>query len=761
MAEVLIISAEPRLVSAVKDVLEKGTGVHTTSVDRWARGQALLFKDRFDLVVLDYECLKLEALDAFITIDNILQKEKTSGILLVRQMSERAAQIENSLQALQTTIDMSKGKPNFARELSQFRDEIDVRSSLTQDDSVELSREIGNFLNVEFELPEVSSGSLKQTSLMRLLYTCRIRKSSGIMTIKSGNRSVRLGLDVGNAVLPSGGPTRADLLSTFGWVGGEFQFQEGAAPAGSKEAMFELLRDGISRLNQPQLHERFEPLMEKIPVQTNLWEDRQDTFDEYVALLGLMRMCDGKTRWDEVLNRMGSMANEAFKAAYFAIETDLIWTQEKAGVQGVLITYGRGVRQARQAVAESERQSTKAFRAESDDRTVFEAELFAQLAGMREATAHENFDIWEGCGRDVVRNRFYELVKEYHPDVYGGNVTGRVRTLAQEIFILFKANYQELLKVEREQTVPPPDSHLSESSLSERSESMSFARSEGTNPRRRPTHETPGPENRENTATRTKSSIGSTMFPNSDEPSASAIPATPAESRETKKNDVKSKIEKLSGFRRREARRRNRRISTPGDGLDMGSEIQQSEFSEASEAEQIEEEKPPEVPPEVAARQAKLDALKKKAEASRGPNAPDPAKEAFNEGYRAFREERLDEAFLSFKTAYEKDPEDGLYLTFYGYLVFRLDPTRIDEAEELVRKALQTGNRQAMPDACLFLGYIFKARGDEDRAYKQFQRAYRLNPASVDAEREIRLADRRKKRRTSEPGTFIKNLFKK
>ncbi len=439
MPEVLIISAEPRLVSAIRDVLEDGAAVECEAVDRWARGQALLFKERYDLVVLDYECLKLEALDAFITIDNVLLKENTAGVLLVRQPSERATQIEDSLQSIKTTIDMSRGKPNFARRLSQFRMEIESQS--TADDSAELSREIDNFLSVEFELPDISHGSLKDISLLRALYTARIRKETGWLSLRSGNRRLRFGLKVGDVILPPGGPTRGDLLAAFGWVGGEFELESANAPSGKKVPTLELLVDAVGRLQQGEMHQRLEPMMHKIPVRTNLWEDRKDALDDFVALHALVRMCDGRTTWNEALNGMGSMVNEAFRAACFAMETDLLWTQQKSGVQGVLITYGRSVRKARQAVADAERKSTKAFRAETQDRTTFEAELFAQLGSMRDATAYENFEIWEGCGRDVVRNRFYQLVKEYHPDVYGGNILSRGETLAQKIFIFIKSNY--------------------------------------------------------------------------------------------------------------------------------------------------------------------------------------------------------------------------------------------------------------------------------------------------------------------------------
>lgn len=737
MSKVLIISAEPRLVDVIKGVLTADS-FELTVVDRWAQGQARLFKDRFDFVVLDYECLKLEALNAFITIDNILLKENTVGLLLVRAISERSQQLEQSLQSIRKTLDMSVGKPAFvkalAAEIARHPSEAKPRDFSTEDSS---------YAHVEFELPSIQSGSLQGESVIRALYACRIRKESGWLTVKSGQRSMRFGLNVGELVIPEGS-SRGEVLNVFSWERPSYAF-ESAKISGSSESMLDFLRDGLSKVRREEMLEGIGPVMSQYPAPTNLWEDRKSQLDDFAALHAIARLCDGKTSWTEVLNRMGSLANQAMAAGYFAQQTDLIYTQESPGARGVLITYGRAVRQARQKVADTQRKSTKAFRAASGERDALESELREQLQAMREKSPHEIFEVWEGCGSAVVRDQFYVLVKEHHPDVYGGNVTGQVKTYAQEIFIGVKNAYKELLKVEREQTVGPPPEFGA--GLDAASEPSDFARTEGTDPRRRSLHETPGPSDR---MQRTRSAVGTPILPH--EESEASV--------ETPRVDVKSRIEKLSGFRRRQARK-SRRRSTPGKGLDMGSEVEdlvaESEASEVSEA----EESAPETSPEEAERQAKLERLRKKAEDVGSPNTPDPAKDAFNEGYRAFREDKHQHAYACFKKAHDLKPEDGLYLTFYGYLMFKLEPEKLIEAEELIRKALQTGNRQAMPDACLFFGHILKAKGQTEKAYKQYRRALKLNPASVEAQREVRLAKMRDKRRTSEPGTFIKNLFKK
>lgn len=188
-------------------------------------------------------------------------------------------------------------------------------------------------------------------------------------------------------------------------------------------------------------------------------------------------------------------------------------------------------------------------------------------------------------------------------------------------------------------------------------------------------------------------------------------------------------------------------------------------MSEPAEDEVPEPEPPP--PPDPAVeeeeqRQAKLDHLLRRAQKVGHPDAPNPAKEFFNKGYHAFREDRKADAHQAFSKAFELDPEDGSYMTFYAYTTFLMEPDKKELAEELLRKALQTGNRQAAPDACLFLGHVLKARGEVDEAVKFYKRAHLLNPASREAERELRLAEKRGGgSQKSDPGSLFKSLFKK
>lgn len=102
-------------------------------------------------------------------------------------------------------------------------------------------------------------------------------------------------------------------------------------------------------------------------------------------------------------------------------------------------------------------------------------------------------------------------------------------------------------------------------------------------------------------------------------------------------------------------------------------------------------------------------------------------------------------------------------MTFLAYCLFQVDPDQIKRSKQLLMEAIKTENRQALPDAHLFLGKILKVQGKEDRAYRHFKKALELNPGARDAQREIRLYEKRKgiDSGSNEDSGFFKKLFKK
>ncbi len=450
-----------------------------------------------------------------------------------------------------------------------------------------------------------------------------------------------------------------------------------------------------------------------------------------------------------------------------------------------------------------------------------ERELQRRFESLQDKSHYEIFDVWEGCGREVVQERYYTLVKQNHPDRYGGNVSDKVKKLSQEIFLLIQNAFRALIKLEDEQRVPPPETQRAQamSRLSRRTR-------QDTSETRTSASSMPEPPARED-ATQEASSVEIDRF---NEPEAKDDLGTSSASEifeavtvstrdaSTLKEDSMPEEERRSKLARLARQAKKRPV--------MHTPI--SERRTTAQTSDIDEESSPSLSP--AERRAKLARLASKSKSSSstpsskappsgirrpsrarmqtpisssqrssasmdGPHStaslPDrehtttnpsksgdqtfqKPKEFFNEAYTRFRNKRYESAFPLFKEAFERsDPDDndyGLYMTFYGYTLFLVTPEKKERSQELLEKAIETKHKQALPDAHLFLGYILKTYDSSRKskeAYAHFKEAHRLNPASHEAAREIRLFRKRYEKKEKEAeenksgGSFLSRLFGK
>ena len=700
----LIVSADPRIVDAVRGNLGQGTDarVSTTAVD----AQNQLFADTIPLVFLDWDIAQSAPPGILVSIDNVVQKERGVVVLLCKKATKEAVELRDQFVSIEVAIDLSRGRDQFDE---KARAALKIVRSRVAD-----SYTGDGVIRHEVDLPAPEKGSLIDFPLARLLYTLSQRKETGRLKLSYSSHDLLFGVVQGDLVVTGEFTAASELLGAFSWSHGKYEFTA-AAVDGSPLPALQLIAEGCrAHTRQRAITEAMTPVMRRYPVKTNLWDERSELLGGYDVLVEVMELVDGSTHWETALSSLGQRVTEGFRAAYLALQLDLVHMLQQPGLQRVAVNYSRAVRRARQAVDQAEVEKTKAFQATTGaGRNQLERELGVQLGKMRHMTPHEIFGVWEGCGRKVVQDRFYILVKEHHPDVYGGNTSGDVRSLAQDIFILVKNTYQELLKVEKAQTVAPP----SESEVLD--DSVPAALSE-----------------------------------------ASEVADT---TKELDKKDVKSRLSQMSGFRKKQRHRRRlqsvnadrARTTNPGRAL---SEAEVEEEESVPLPPEPESEPEPESDPEED-RKAKLNKLLKRAQAA----GASPAADFWDKGFHAYKDGNKVLALEQFTKAWELDPESGPNLTFYGYLLFLNDPSKAAEAEELLRKALQTGNRQSAPDACLFLAHTVKAQGRQDEALGFYKRALRMNPNAREAEREIRLAERRSsdKPEAAAGSGLFKGLFKK
>jgi tetratricopeptide (TPR) repeat protein len=389
-------------------------------------------------------------------------------------------------------------------------------------------------------------------------------------------------------------------------------------------------------------------------------------------------------------------------------------------------------------------------------------ELKRRLEELSKKTPYGVFDLWEGCGRELVRKRFYELVKENHPDRYGGNVGAEIRDSAQEIFLLIKASYDKLLMVEGVQTVAerPSVAQTLEESSSARRDVL-----ERLNLRARAA----GLEEMSDAGVAMPNRLDLTATaPGLDESSeVRQLLANRLAKRATLTQQVQTRqLQQTVPGRTAQSTPTDRNAATAMDEEERRAKL--ARLAQKKSSSSLFETNPGlrggEPIPGLGVKPIPADVLTR---TSPGVKKEPDAKDLFNEGYQQFKLQRYAAALELFQKACDKEASNGLYLTFRAYTSFLVDASKRDEAEQALREALQTKHRQAQPDAHLFLGYILKTKGKTEEAQRHFECALELNPASHEAEREIRLYKMRKEAQPASQSTgaeaagIFKKLFKK
>jgi len=117
---VLIISEEARITGLVQEAL--GQGARLSTITQWNVAKTALTQVRFDLICLDYECIKNETPDAVVSLRSLLALLDTTLCLLVRRVDADVERFQAALPRIDEVIDMSQGSAHFSARLARQKE---------------------------------------------------------------------------------------------------------------------------------------------------------------------------------------------------------------------------------------------------------------------------------------------------------------------------------------------------------------------------------------------------------------------------------------------------------------------------------------------------------------------------------------------------------------------------------------------------------------------------------------------------------------
>lgn len=312
---------------------------------------------------------------------------------------------------------------------------------------------------VTTELPALSRSGEEVLPPLRLLYTLYMQGTSGLLRLEDGASTLEVAVRVGAAGRQRGSRAvpREQIAAALASPRLRASFVPGEVRAGSFErtaGLLSLLYEAAQRIPRDELRRRLDARRGRYPAYTDLLAQRQRDLARYDGLLTFCQACQGVEPWHRLLPRLGL---EAERWAIYAEETDLLIFRDapcKAPLTVRYVGLHHPAEDPDQTINPPPRASGARV-APVDHRELIES-LEQRLRQLKASDPYAAFDLEPGCGAGAGRDAFRRIVKEHHPDVYGGNIDAAIKRLAEDVFIEYKNLHQRLARQEREGRLTPP-----------------------------------------------------------------------------------------------------------------------------------------------------------------------------------------------------------------------------------------------------------------------------------------------------------------
>ncbi len=325
------------------------------------------------------------------------------------------------------------------------------------------------------KLPDPNGGNIATAPVPWVLHALNVLRATGELLLENATLARRVMFFAGEAGTVDRVPKVADerkLLSTFSWHEGVYQFQ--AYPVA--EASFftfgeplELIHRGIERhIGMNESATALGPYLKKYPIVT----DQLARTSHILGLEDLARFTartDGTMTLEALMVSAGADTEATLRNAYFGWLTGIVVFLNESETSPLCVSFesapmidveGRPVHESIpggvsdvHATVPNPGMLSGSQRAVSSDETHAHRETFERLGQQWDKVssqdAYEVFGLEPGCGVDTVNKRFYDLVREYHPDRYAQIQNTQIKTLAEKIFVHVRGLHTDLVTRER------------------------------------------------------------------------------------------------------------------------------------------------------------------------------------------------------------------------------------------------------------------------------------------------------------------------
>ena len=310
------------------------------------------------------------------------------------------------------------------------------------------------------DLPMLVSGSLDDASLIQVMFGLFLTGATGILRIQQQNLAREVMFNRGIPGVKGRAPSGSDeqkVTGAFGWKRGTYTFRPDSSARvqffGFKD-VFQLLQQGVHQhMSINDAATALGPHLKQYVVKSNQVERYGASLSKLPGMSTFLSQITGQEVFERLMARAGANTESFLKDAYLLMMLGIVVFRQAPMFGMAMVEYEipehtplpEPAPETRTPEPKAAQPSISAEDRETLDR------LTRTLKAMRKGSPYMVFGLDKGCGLKAVEQRYYQLVREHHPDVYARAGLPKIKSAAEKIFVEIQSAHGSLLKSETTQ----------------------------------------------------------------------------------------------------------------------------------------------------------------------------------------------------------------------------------------------------------------------------------------------------------------------
>lgn len=301
-------------------------------------------------------------------------------------------------------------------------------------------------LQVQIELPSVDSGEVTPLVFARLMLAIGLARRSGELVLRNGSverRFVVCNGEVGRLDQPISTADEAKLLSVITWNAGQYEFISGAVSRprfyGFGSAASVVLRSVQRHASLNEIAASLVRHFSSYPVVASSSDSLAGLRESSPEMARFLDAATGTATLEQLLTRAAGNVDATMQFAQTCWSLGGIVFLPEPASQPVAVVLRRARSVGGFAITDELGGGIESLGPQSSASMGALNQLEELQARFGKSDPYAAFGLVPGCGLASVERRYYELVREFHPDRFGRSNHAAVRAEADALFVRLRA----------------------------------------------------------------------------------------------------------------------------------------------------------------------------------------------------------------------------------------------------------------------------------------------------------------------------------